>query len=1074
MKNRKSAPHRFAGRSLAETRFIRFLRHPLVLTSILLIATAAFPEILSNLASAQRLPISRLPVITRPFPQKGDEPEIGPEAAKQIEALMQEKDSRTPAQNKIDSQLLYKQKMLAGQPIAEGVTKLDTGVSIDNTGGTEVDIRANVDDELLVKLSELNAIIIDSAPQYRSIIVRMPLDQLETIAAMPQVIFIQPNFRANVWKNTNGVDARPLGNFWESNYTRLPFLDQKRALPFAERARRVRAFLDDQLTQSGSVTSQGDTTHQANLARSTIGPDGTGIKIGVLSDGVVSLAASQASGDLGPVTVLPGQTGSSTGAAGSGDEGTAMLEVIHDVAPGAQLYFATADPTISRFAQNVRDLRAAGCDIIIDDVFYFVESPFQDGQAPSVVSNTNGGLVTQAVKDVTAAGALYFSSAGNQGNQDDNTASCYQGDFLSGGTLAAVPGGNVHNFGGGAQSDLIQTGSGSAINLYWSDPLGGSTNDYDLFVMNNTLTTLVSSSTNVQNGTQDPEEQAAGNSTNNRIVVLQKTGAANRFLHITINANGLGKLGTSTNGTTKGHSIALNAFSVSATPASAPGPFPAAFNSANVSETFTSDGPRRIFFNENGSAITPGDFSSTGGVLRQKPDITAADRVSVTGAGGFPTTFSGTSAAAPHAGAIAALLKSGLPSPTNAQIRTALISSAIDIETPGVDRDTGAGIVMPLLAMANLGITAQAVIGKGGQTVTEFPGNSDGDGQVEKGETARLVISNLTNVGVAAATGVTATLSSTTPGVTVPTAGPFPYSNIASAGGVASNATPYIFFLGPAYTCGTPVDFVLTVNYTDPAVRSQQIRFTVDLAKTVSVPTTTVDATTPPANAAYTTSLGTQTSRVFRSGEGSSCNLTKAFPGTITGVSPRFDGYTFTATSTGCATVSITGASVNPVFAVAYLGAFVPASIATNYLGDIGLSPGNGQTLSFAFKVNVGQQFTVIVSEVGAATTPAYTLSVSGQPCSTCNFSPTAANVSVSGRVRSASGGSVSNAVVTLSDQSGGTHLARTNAFGYFRIDDVEAGRAYTATVTARRYTFAPQFFQLNDELTSLNFVASP
>ncbi|MGH9821035.1 MAG: carboxypeptidase-like regulatory domain-containing protein, partial [Pyrinomonadaceae bacterium] len=322
-------------------------------------------------------------------------------------------------------------------------------------------------------------------------------------------------------------------------------------------------------------------------------------------------------------------------------------------------------------------------------------------------------------------------------------------------------------------------------------------------------------------------------------------------------------------------------------------------------------------------------------------------------------------------------------------------------------------------------------------------------------------------------TGVTATLSSTTPGVSFPTAGPFPYSNIAAAGGVATNATPYIFTLGPAYTCGTPVDFVLTVNYTDPSVRSQQIRFTVDLATTIVVPTTTVDATTPPANAAYTTSMGTQTSRVSRSGEGSSCNLAKAYPGTIAGVSPRFDGYTFTATSTGCVTVSVTGASANPVFAVAYLGAFVPASIATNYLADLGLSPANGQTLSFAFKVNAGQQFTVIVSEVGAATTPAYILSVSGQPCTTCNFIATAAGVSISGRVTSASGVSVSNAVVMLSDQAGETRVTRTNAFGYFRIDNVQTGRAYTATVTARRNIFAPQLFQLNDELASLNFVAS-
>ena len=101
----------------------------------------------------------------------------------------------------------------------------------------------------------------------------------------------------------------------------------------------------------------------------------------------------------------------------------------------------------------------------------------------------------------------------------------------------------------------------------------------------------------------------------------------------------------------------MDAYSVGATPAAAPGPFPGPFSGTNVTETFSADGPRRIFFLENGTAITPGNFSSTGGTLRQKPDITAADRVSVTGVGGFPTTFSGTSAAAPHAGAIAGLLK---------------------------------------------------------------------------------------------------------------------------------------------------------------------------------------------------------------------------------------------------------------------------------------------------------------------------------------------------------------------------------------------------------------------------------
>src|SRR5215468_2524038 len=431
---------------------------------------------------------------------------ISPEAQRQIQALIDEKESRTPAQRKIDSQLIYAMKFNRGDKIKTSVPTLQTNVDVDTQGKTVVDITALIDDSLLRQIAATGADITHNYPRYNMLRVAVRLDQLETIAALPQVRFIAPMQEGQVWQTTAPPGARP-------NRT----TDVQLAPDFPERAARVRSRLNDALAKLGqdphynigSQNSQGDTCHKANLARSTFGANGAGVRIGVLSNGVVSLAASQALGDLGPVTVLPGQVG-------SGDEGTAMLEIIHDLAPGAQLYFATANPTIVAFAQNIRDLRAAGCDIIVDDVFYFVETPFQDGQTPSVVSNTNGGVVTQAVKDVTAAGALYFSSAGNQGNQDDNTSSCYQGDFVDGGALVGANGGTVHNFGAGAQSDLIQTGSGNPIDLYWADPLGGSTNDYDLFVFNNALTAVVASSTNVQNGTQDPFEQVnAGNTTNN-------------------------------------------------------------------------------------------------------------------------------------------------------------------------------------------------------------------------------------------------------------------------------------------------------------------------------------------------------------------------------------------------------------------------------------------------------------------------------------------------------------------------------------------------------------------------------
>ena len=99
-----------------------------------------------------------------------------------------------------------------------------------------------------------------------------------------------------------------------------------------------------------------------------------------------------------------------------------MLEIVHDLAPNAALGFATAFTSDASFADNIRGAALPrGCDIIVDDVLYFDESPFQDGP------------IAQAVNDVTADGALYFSSAGNEGNVADGTAGNWEGDFVDSG-----------------------------------------------------------------------------------------------------------------------------------------------------------------------------------------------------------------------------------------------------------------------------------------------------------------------------------------------------------------------------------------------------------------------------------------------------------------------------------------------------------------------------------------------------------------------------------------------------------------------------------------------------------------
>ena len=144
-----------------------------------------------------------------------------------------------------------------------------------------------------------------------------------------------------------------------------------------------------------------------------------------------------------------------------------------------------------------------------------------------------------------------------------------------------------------------------------------------------------------------------------RIVVVKKTGAAARFLHLNTNR---GQLSVATAGQTHGHAATSNIFTFDAGRHFTPARDPNCSLRANVIEIrFSSDGPRRIFFLGDGTAITLGNFSSTGGAVLQKPDLTAADGVFVTGAGDFPGVFFGTSAAAPNAAAIAALIKSANP-----------------------------------------------------------------------------------------------------------------------------------------------------------------------------------------------------------------------------------------------------------------------------------------------------------------------------------------------------------------------------------------------------------------------------
>lgn len=455
-------------------------------------------------------------------------------------------------------------------------------------------------------------------------------------------------------------------------------------------------------------TSEADTQLRAAQARSQFAVDGAGIEVGVLSDSYDRSATAArhesddiASGDLPgpanpcgratPVAVLDdSEIGS--------DEGRAMAQLVHDLAPGSPLSFATAFSGETAFADNIRALRDAGADVIVDDVSYFSEPFFQDGP------------VSVAVNDVTASGVVYYSSAGNSnsivGGRD--VAGFEAPSFRSSGScpLGLPPyATQCMDFDPGAASDNsfgITIGANRTLRvaLQWAEPQFGVATDLDAYLRN--AAGVVVASSESDNATTDKPfeflsfENLTGAPQDVTLSVNRYSGSASprlKFIALGGPSTVVGwEYPTSTGGdligqTIFGHNGAANAVSTAAVP----------YDNSAVIEPFSSRGPVTLYYAPvAGTAPAPALVAAQ---TLAKPDLAATDGATNSFfPSGVGSRFYGTSAAAPHAAAVSALQLDRNPAATVAEIKSAQLSTADPVGGFGPNA-AGAGLVDALGAV---------------------------------------------------------------------------------------------------------------------------------------------------------------------------------------------------------------------------------------------------------------------------------------------------------------------------------------------------------------------------------------
>jgi hypothetical protein len=400
-----------------------------------------------------------------------------------------------------------------------------------------------------------------------------------------------------------------------------------------------------------------------------------------------------------------------------------MAQIVHDLAPGARLAFATAFNGDLDFANQITALRTVNkADVVVDDVSYFNEPFFQNGP------------IANAANAASQAGVAYFSSAGNSNvivggkNVSSYEAPAFRPAACPASVLAVEPLLGCHDFDTTAGVDngdgiTLPPGAGFVLDLQWAQPWGGVTTDYDAFVVDAQGRTVAASIAD-NLGLQQPFEllgftnTTAATQTVN-IVVGKFAGAPNpRLKFVLENASRI--TGVEHNTTTGsdlvgptifGHNGTSTVGSTAAIP----------FNNSTTSEAFSSRGPVTLLF-----ANTPSTTPLAAPQVLAKPDFAGTDGVRTTFFAqliGGVHRFFGTSAAAPHAAAVGALLRQFDPGLLPAQVISTLHNTGRPVATNGTPQAVGGGYIDAAAALASVkpipaapGVTS-AVSGNGRATV---------------------------------------------------------------------------------------------------------------------------------------------------------------------------------------------------------------------------------------------------------------------------------------------------------------------------------------------------------------------